>query len=235
MRKRSSKAPPYFTKPYLELRRIIGYLAITLPVIVVVGARLLPPHVGLQGSISAYYHTEMRNIFVGILFATGVFLLTYNPGAYDTAYRGGQDRKFGVAAGVFAILVALFPTARADWKIIQPPAVYNEGLYSTLHLVFSALLFASLIYFAGVLFRKTAPGSVIKPGTKKALRNAIYFWCAVVMTICIVLIAVLYVLPDDLVIPLEAARPVFFLEFIALWAFGLSWFVKGEAMAYFRD
>lgn len=235
MPKRSHKSAPYFNKPYLELRKIIGYLALGLPVVVALGAWILPPHVGVQGSISAYYHTEMRNIFVGILFATGVFLLTYNPGAYDTAYRGGNDRKFGIAAGIFAILVALFPTARADWKMIQPPAIYDEGLYSTLHLVFSTLLFASLIYFAGVLFRKTAPGAVIRPGTKKALRNAIYYWCAVVMTICVVLIAVLYVLPDDLIAPLEAFRPVFLLEFFALLAFGFSWFVKGEALEYFRD
>ena len=235
MSRNTSQSSKYFSKPYLELRKIIGYLAMLLPVIVVLGAWLMPPHTSLQSSISSYYHTGSRNFFFGILFATGIFLLTYNPGAYDTAYRESSDRKFGIAAGIFAVFVALFPTARSDWETIQPPAFYDEGLYDLLHLFFTALLFASLIYFSGVLFRKTAPGKVIDPRSKKALRNRIYYGCAVVMTVCVGLIVVLFLLPDSMAEALEPYRPVFFLEFIALLAFGLSWFVKGEALKFLMD
>lgn len=58
---------------YLALRKAIGYLGIALPFVVVLGAWLLKG-LGIQSSISDYYFTDMRDVFVGILFSIGVFL-----------------------------------------------------------------------------------------------------------------------------------------------------------------
>lgn len=220
-----------FKQPYLALRRNIGYLAIFLPGIVWVGAMLLPPHVGIQNSISAYYHTEMRNVFVGILFAMGFFLWTYDPKFYDKSY-GNRDRYFGKAAAVFAIAVAFFPTSRENWEAIIPPAVYSEGIYGFLHLIFAFLLFGTMIYFSYFLFTETRPGKKIRPGSAKEKRNRVYRAMALVMSVCVVLIGAYFVtefwgLGRNL---FDQLPPVFFLEGMAILAFGISWAVKGEAL-----
>ena len=129
---------------------------------------------GLQGSVSAYYHREMRNVFVGILFAIGIFLLSYNPSSYDQNYEGDPDRQYGICAGVFAIVVALFPAWGVNWESINPPAGYDEKLYGFIHLIFAVLLFVMLFKFSYNLFTKIGPKQEVLPGSKKALRNKIY-------------------------------------------------------------
>ena len=61
---------------YLALRKSIGFLAIALPFVVSLGA-LIFFQTGLQKSISSYYHTDMRDVFVGTLCVIGFFLLSY--------------------------------------------------------------------------------------------------------------------------------------------------------------
>ena len=121
MPKKSPKKKDY-KDSYLELRKTIGFLALSLPVVVVLGVWILTSSLRFQSSVSAYYHTDMRNVFVGILFAIGIFLLSYNPSSYDQSYEGYPDRQYGIYAGVFAIVVALFPTWRVNWESINPPA-----------------------------------------------------------------------------------------------------------------
>lgn len=65
---------------YLTLRKFIGFLGMGLPFILLIGG-WWDFGEGIQSSVSAYYHTGMRNAFVGILFALGVFLMTYK--GYD--------------------------------------------------------------------------------------------------------------------------------------------------------
>jgi hypothetical protein len=48
------------------------------------------------------------------------------------------------------------------------------------------------------------------------------------MVACIVLIAVYSWFLSGT--PLSSLRPVFWLETFALWAFGTSWFIKGETL-----
>jgi hypothetical protein len=81
----------------LTLRKLIGTLAFILPVAVLLGG--LP---GTQESISAYYHTSMRDLFVGVLLGVGFFLITYK--GYD-----GVDTKITTAAGIAGMLIAIFP------------------------------------------------------------------------------------------------------------------------------
>jgi hypothetical protein len=77
----------------LVLRRLIGWLGISLPLVLTTGnwifARTSPP-----GSISGYYYTDMRSIFVGGLCALGAFLLAYRgreKPEYPGLYRGGRS------------------------------------------------------------------------------------------------------------------------------------------------
>lgn len=168
---------------------------------------------GIETSISAYYYTIMRDVFVASLCAIGVFLMSY---------RGYQkiDEIAGKLACVFAVGTALLPTS----PVMNATPV--QSLVGTFHVTMAGLLFLSLAFFSLFLFRKTDP---TKPPTfQKKVRNTIYAICGVGILACIVLITALNFFPKDSSI--FALSPVFWLESLAILFFGLSWFVKGEAI-----
>lgn len=199
---------------YLTLRKTIGVLGIALPFILYLGARLLFG-TGLQRSISAYYHTGVRDILVGTLFAFGIFLYAYL--GYDR-----RDEIAGFLGSVFAIGLALFPTT---------PEGEELTVVGFLHLVFTVAFFATLIYFSLVLFVKSDQD---KPyPKKKRLRNLVYKVCGWVMILCMVGIAIGFFLPSAKT--WLGGSLVFWMETFAIWAFGISWFTKGEAIKYLND
>ncbi len=61
---------------YLTLRKAIGLLGIALPFVLALGA-VFCSRTEIQSSVSSYYHTSMGDVFVGILFVIGFFLLSY--------------------------------------------------------------------------------------------------------------------------------------------------------------
>ncbi|GAB4530975.1 MAG: DUF998 domain-containing protein [Anaerolineales bacterium] len=196
---------------YMTLRKAIGILGIAMPFIVALGAMLIF-HTGLQSSISGYYHTGMRDVFVGILFSLGVFLLSYRG-------YGREDDLAGNLACIFAIGIALFPTTPEDRAL---------DVIGYVHLGFAAAFFLTLTYFSLVLFTKTNP---VKPPTRRKLqRNRVYRVCGYIMLACIALLMVYHMLPADTVTALKRFSPVFWLEALAILAFGFSWFTKGEAI-----
>jgi len=198
---------------HLTLRKAIGYLGIALPLVLFFGGKLLFA-LGMQSSISSYYHTAMRDVFVGILCSIGVFM---------AAYRG-YERKDDIAgdlACLFAVGVAFFPTTPDN-------PTHHEKLIGTLHLIFTALFFLTLSYFSLYLFRKTDPN---KPPTRRKLkRNKIYRVCGYTMLGALALILLLGLLPNGAAAAIKKINPVFWLEVVAIEAFGVSWMTKGEAI-----
>jgi hypothetical protein len=197
---------------YLTLRRAIGVIGSSLPFVLVVGKGLLGSW-AIQPSISSYYYTGMRNVFVGALCATGVFLLSYR----------GYDRADSIAsnlAGVFVVGVALLPTAPA---VGATPA---QTLVSHVHLTLASAYFLTLAYFSLVLFRKTNPAKQMT--ARKKQRNVVYTICGYTILVCIALIAVCFSFFAHSA--LQSAQPVFWLESAAVLAFGISWLTKGEAI-----
>ncbi len=88
---------------YLTLRRVVGVLGVSLPVVLaVVGLAMC--HC-LEPSISQYYDLRTRDVLVGTLFAVGFFLGTYR--GYER-----RDNIAGNLACVFALGVALFPVSQ---------------------------------------------------------------------------------------------------------------------------
>ena len=59
---------------YLTLRKAVGVLGIALPIVLAVGDLTFGNGRGLQPTISDYYATGMRDVFVGLLFPLGLFL-----------------------------------------------------------------------------------------------------------------------------------------------------------------
>jgi hypothetical protein len=197
---------------YLALRKAVGIIGFALPFVLAFGKILLQGH-GIQSSISGYYYTDMRNVFVGSLCAIGVFLMSCR--GYDR-----RDEIAGIFACVFAIGVALFPTTR------DMGATSRDKLIGTLHLSFAALLFLTLAYFSLALFTKTAPDKT--PTRRKLQRNTVYRVCGYTILGSIFLM-VIVALPTVKTL-LERLSPVFWLESLAVVAFGVSWLTKGETI-----
>jgi hypothetical protein len=197
---------------YLTLRKAVGIIGISLPFVLVVGTVIIEGS-QLLSSISAYYYSVMGDVFVGSLFAIGVFLLSYR--GYERI-----DDIAGDLACVFAIGVALFPTAPSFNANAQ------EQIIGWTHLIFALCFFLTLAYFSLALFRKTKPNQ--QPTRQKVIRNRIYVACGSVIVVCIALIVLIKLLPSTVAV--QSLSPIFWLEALAIIAFGLSWFVKGEAI-----
>jgi hypothetical protein len=82
-------------------RQLIGLQGVLLPFLVVLVARFRPttelPGTHLLNSISAYYFTGANAVFVGVLAALSVFLITYRGYANDAQSR---DRCAAIFAGI---------------------------------------------------------------------------------------------------------------------------------------
>ncbi len=205
---------------YLTLRKAVGFLGIALPIVLILGAILVGNCSGLQASISDYHNTAMRDIFVGILCAISLFLFAYS--GYDKL-----DSIMAKSAGVLGFMVAIFPddpdltnacTIQCSQKI--------PGWMSTLHFISAAIFLLILAYFSIFLFTKTG-GKPITPEKKK--RNLIYRVCGFTIIACLVFLAIYFAVPA-LKTKFSAYSPVLIFEALALWAFGFSWVVKGEAI-----
>jgi hypothetical protein len=206
-------------RSYLWLRKVIGLLGTLLPFTLGFGAFLLFQD-GIQGSISDYYYTHMRGVLVGTLWAIGLILLAYK--GHDDA-----DNIAGNFACIFAIGASLLPVAQES--AASPAAI----LIGHFHIAFAALFFLTLIYFCLFLFIKSDQGN--KPIGKKRTRNRLYRICGYVMAACLLLLFIHEVLPKEAKSALKAFVPVFWLETIAIQAFGISWLVKGEAIPILND
>lgn len=71
------------------------------------------------------------------------------------------------------------------------------------------------------------------PPRRKLQRNVIYYFCGVTMLACLLGIVLYFTLFKNSGAPSGGNNPVFWLEAIAIFAFGISWFIKGETL--FKD
>lgn len=198
---------------YMGLRKAVGVIGLALPFALALG-KLVFDGGGLQSSMSAYYHTNMRNLFVGSLCAIAVFLMSY----------WGYDRTDNIAAKVasaFAVGVAFVPTL-PETGIVST----EQKVTGTIHFICAGGFFLTLAFFSLFLFRKKNPKK--SPTSQKEKRNVVYLVCGLTMLASIALIGIVALLPDDASI--KSLRPVFWLESLAVVAFGVSWLTKGEAI-----
>jgi undecaprenyl pyrophosphate phosphatase UppP len=89
------------------LTKSIGLIGLSLPFVLVIGGFILGNRI--ENSISAYYYTGMRSIFIGSLFMMGIIMWAYQ--GYPDKNQKITDDRAGHLAAAFAIGVALFPMA----------------------------------------------------------------------------------------------------------------------------
>ena len=208
---------------FLSVRRAIGALGFFLPGALLAAAPFLDG--GLRDSISGFYYSPMREVFVGTMCAQAVFLWSYEGFRPD---RGEivTDRGMARLAAVSAALVALAPTTPPAGTVAECSAlqcVLGTGPAALVHFVAAALFFGALAVFCLVLFVR---GSV--DGPEKAASNRIYRICGWTILGCLLAIGMLEVTGAGA--SLAALHPVFWLESLACLAFATSWAVKGDSL-----
>lgn len=209
-------------KSYYRMRQTLGYLGMVLPLTLILGG--LVSAGDIEPSISDYYHTILRDVFVGIMTAIGIFLICY------TGYRrAGTERVSDdwvtTMAGVFALGVALFPNevpARGRMVDAVPQLVLGVRAAAYLHYA-SALLFLScLAYISLFKFARSA----------NPTRRRIYLACGVVIVLAIIgtVIASYYRIQgsEEARAIVNDYRLVLWFEAIGIWAFSVSWLTKGR-------
>ena len=124
---------------YLKMRRLIGIFGFALPLTLLAGT-FLPKGLGeIQPSISEYYDTYLRDVFVGVLCAVALFLFVYR----------GFNRLDSIAANCacfFALGVAFFPSSS------------DSAFIHYFHLFCAALFFITLALISLFLFTRTRKG-----------------------------------------------------------------------------
>jgi hypothetical protein len=204
------------------LRKAIGWLGLTIPFVLVLGAW------NLQPSISDYYYTNMRDYFEGVLFLLAAFLVAYRPYGAD----GWKDNWITNAAGFFALVLVLFPTSNALLGHVPHELVLNflPAVWSgSIHNLGSGGLFVSFAVLSFFFFtRGPKDGRTVQ----KRIRNALYRVFGLGIGACIGFIGVLALTAGstgtdglNIVVP----------EALALVFFGCSWLIKGGAFPPLND
>jgi hypothetical protein len=189
----------------------------------VIGNYILAGCTHLQDSISHYYYTVTGDLFVGILCGDALFLLVYK--GYDK-----KDDRWTNIAGILALGIAFFPTNDNSANSCAIIHFEDDDLRRIIHYACAGLFFTILAYISFFLFTKSK-GEITK---QKIIRNTIYRICGVVIFVSILLIALYgFVAAKDGT--LSKLKPIFWLETIALLAFGISWLVKGELVLEDKD
>jgi membrane protease YdiL (CAAX protease family) len=229
------------------LAATVGAVAVLLPVVLGAGSLLNPP---LRQSISHFYYVPFfGDVLVGALIFIGTFLI---------AYRGllPHERSISNFAGLAAYGIALFPTSGSGIaggtvfaRVLSPVSVTLSGspaqevttvtdagfpahfqlfrYVDILHFGSAALLFGFLAYCALFVFTRPSSRNPDDAANRpKKMRNGIYYVCGGIILLAMAALAAKALLGLDA--EWNRLRLTFVCETAALWAFGVSWLVKGR-------
>ena len=214
--------PPASENDILTFRRIrkaIGWLAISLPVSLILLPLIPFFKTSIQNSISYYYYTNLREVFTGVLCAVSLFLIRYKGFADPKFWK--NDNKMTNLAGIMAMGIALVPTnPNSCSEKIYTIIPFCINFLGVLHYLFATVFFVILAIISYVIFtigqkkNKNIPLSPLN-------ENNIYKICGIAIIVFAGMIPVC-----DLLNFFPKATLI--LEALALTAFGTSWLVKGR-------
>ena len=208
------------------LRAVLGVIGISFPLVLWFGGCVIAD-LSLQESMSAYYHTRMHDVFVAFLCIIAMGLFAYR-GYRKPGSKIGGESWLATAAAACAVGVAIFPPDKQPY-ISTPvvPLLPGLGWFGpVLHFISTLGFIGILVWFAWRFTNTNLPDITENP--KKQQRNCIFRTCAIVMT-CAAAYAVV-----DTKIEIEGPG-VYWGEAIAVFAFGVSWFVKGDTIKWLQD
>jgi len=198
-------AAPYI-RSYVFMRRVVGWLGLVLPPLLVVGEPLVFDGQPIpRGSLSAYYYSGVREVFVGMLWAIGVFLIIYK---WPERTR---ESKVSTYAGVAVMIVALFPTGKPGAKVPATPLqdLIGEEWVEGVHYVFAGV-FIFLLSRISRYWAKNRPE-----------RRRLHRLCerVILAALALVILEGTTGWPD---------YGILVSEFVAVWAFAISWLATVE-------
>ena len=225
-----------YTRSYRVMRLAVGILGVALPLVFIIGeAFFLRGGVHVRGSISAYYHTPMQDVFVGGLCVIGFLLVTYMAGEGRT-----WDFWASLIAGLAVLGVVFFPTTRsglpagapACGSVPEPPGCsaveqtlgehQTAVIHGTCAIVF--ILFLAVMSFLFAASEVRPKQDPARGGPKPGLfNNQVLFW---IHTACalVILAAGAWAFAGAGIWELT---PLYIGEVAAIWAFGISWIIAG--------
>ncbi len=194
---------------YTSLRLVMVIVAILLPVVFLVSAKWF----GMQDSMSAFYLTAMRNVFVGAIFSIGLCLYIYK------GYNELENTCLTIA-GLFLFGVALAPTtAPADSVNWDLPIVHNV----------CAVGFFALIAVVCIFARNNGLQKNGEEGAEYDVSfRSTYNITATLMIVVLVVAALLLLLHKVWSIRIPSAT--FWIETAAVWIFAGYWCVKSREL-----
>jgi hypothetical protein len=205
---------------YLLMRIAVGLLGVAVPFLLV----FLEPLVFDDrpfplGSLSAYYYSGAREVFVGALCTIGFFLIVYK-----LAVRSWET-TLSTVAGFLVIVVALFPTSRPGngVPLTALQDLLSETTVERVHFI-AAGIFIFLLAIISFLFAKRSPE---KGRMKRQFWVGFHRTCGTVILAALGLCALegLTGWPD---------RGLLYGEFVAVLSFGVSWLAKGADFKWLR-
>lgn len=213
-------------KSYYRQRRILGYLGLIFPVLLALGAA--NSSVILEPSISHFFHTILRDVFVGVLFAIGTFLIAYE-GYTPDKKEWISDRRLATLAGLGAIGIAVFPNQHSgpvSGTIIRE--IMGVGPAAAIHYTSAVMFSIALTVFCLAKFSRTSD-----------LRNRrIFKKCGYVMILGSVIAIGASVIKGLKIEPFSGLindwSIIFWGEAITIWAFAFSWLIKGRVERSFN-
>ena len=234
------------------MRIFVGFSGLLLPFFLLIGGEVFDLKHNPDSSISAYYFSPMREIFVGTLFVVGGFLFCYR-GRYNSKHDFPPDNWILNAAGVFLIIVAVFPTNldcndpkdqctaifshEPDISDTADTSMRLEQLFDVpqliggIHFVSAALFFILMAFMSIRRFTRWPPHW---ERTREALR--IKFWRNLIYLTCgwgmLIFIALVPATSDSLLGKFLGDGTVFWLEAFAMWAFAIVWLVSGQIVPW---
>ena len=156
----------------------------------------------LPSSMSSSYYTSTRNIFVGSLCALGIFLIGYR--------TSSNEDLASTVVGVFAIGVALFPTAP------KVPTDYQSTV-GYIHLSCAAVLLSGLAGFCIMSFHNESKAK------RQANNQAPHYAYLVAGVLILVFLAIAVIAGVTHWGNGWKLTPLYACEALSVWAFGAAW------------
>lgn len=199
----------HMTASYTTLRIGMAALAIALPFLLWIVGHILAD-LPLQGSMSAYYHAgggAVRDVFVGILFAIGFFLMLYK------GFTIFENWALNLA-GFFLLIVAAVPMA---WGCGDACPKFSW------HGTAAVLFFLSIAYVC--IFRsKDTLGLISDPARARLYEKAYKILGGLMIASPAIAFILKFVLQPD---PRKGSV-IFFIEATGVIIFGSYWLLKSK-------
>lgn len=215
-----------YIRSVLLMRLGVGVSGIVLPVtLLLVDRYWFHGYPTWRDSMSAYYWSGMRDVFVGVIFGTGVFLVGYR------IAEVGLDNTASILAGLGAMCLSWFPTKPQPASEHPIPTPVLTPLQNELGkgTVYGFHIGGTMVFVGGLAIVSFLFG--LREGRYERVDGKLppMFWRWFHWTCTFFMVAgIVWILVSS--VPHHRFGPrwdVFLGEVTCAWAFGLSWLFKG--------